>query len=88
MDLDPGGQKTRGSRGSGNLGKMSFLLAACAHNCRAADLGGEGGADGGRAARYVLIAAGLRHHGERVVPDRSPVLNLCTPAKETVSRDF
>jgi hypothetical protein len=57
---------------------MSSLLDACAHNCRAAHLGGEGRADGGGAAGNVLIAAGLRHHGERVVPDRSPVLlNPC-----------
>jgi hypothetical protein len=61
-------------------------LPPVAHNCRAADLGGEGGADGGGAAGYVLIAAGLRHHGEGVVPDRSPVLS--TSAQETVSRDF
>jgi hypothetical protein len=70
-----------------------FACRSYAHNCRAADLGGEGRADGGGAARNVLIAAGLRHHGEGVVPNRSPILlNLCTvstsAAKETVSRDF
>ncbi len=66
--------------------KCCLCLPPVAHNCRAADLGGEGRADGGGAAGNVLIAAGLRHHSERVIPDRSPVLS--TLAKETVSRDF
>jgi hypothetical protein len=34
-----------------------FACRSCAHHCRATHLGGEGGADGGGAAGYVLIAA-------------------------------
>jgi hypothetical protein len=67
------------------LEKCRLCVTPVAHNCRAAHLGGEGGADGGGAAGNVLIAAGLRHHGERVIPDRSPVLS--TSAQETLSRD-